>query len=340
MKIYIVSSGHFYEGFNSRLRGEGRWLVHLAEALVVQGHQVRIISTDRIRTYRDRGVLFSSIYEGGDPNCDLMVSMFPWEDVPRVKKNQWSATLNNYNPRKRVLALFFPTEIEVYGHLPVIHPWNYDQVRRGLGNFIPVITHEECELPGFDRNHLYWFSKRPNETPDYLLGVIAAAHDLVVDKNVEALFVDGAHIHQGEYKNYPAEKITAIKYLYGEMLNTGRVDSLANWAPYDHVRNIMSKTKMMIGIHNPGVAPSMVESAVSGAFPMLFENQAVLPPYDTINIPYIPMSSTETEVKEFILQVWNDRVLFESTVFACQDEVQDHKRSRATLIIQKFIEEL
>ncbi len=124
------------------------------------------------------------------------------------------------------------------------------------------------------------------------------------------------------------------------MLDTGRVDSLAYWAPYDHAQRLMSKSKMMVGGHHPVVAPSMAESAASGAFPMLFENQATLPPYNTIDLPHIPMSSNDREVKEFILQVWDDRDLFESTILACQESIQDHQRDRAELIIKKFIEEL
>ena len=339
MKIYIVTPGHFYQGFNSRVRGEGRWLVHMAGVLVSQGHQVYIISTDRIRTYQDRGVWFTSIYDDNDPDCDLMISMDAWEDVPHLSKTRWSPMLNAYNPKKRVQALFFPTADEVYDYIPVIHPWNYEQVRKGLGHFIPVITHETCKPPGFDRNCLYWFSKRPNENPDYLLGVISAARELIVDGGSEALFVDGIYIHQGQYRNWDSQKEAATKALYVEILGTGRVDSLGYWAPYNYVRDVMSKTKMMIGIHHPVVAPSMAESAVSGAFPVLFENQVSAPPYDTIDIPYIPMSASDGEVKEFILQAWNDKDLFESTIFACQNSVQDHQLDRATPIIQKFIEE-
>lgn len=340
MKIYIVTPGHFYEGFNSRVRGEGRWLVHMAGVLVNQGHEVCIVSTDQLRPYQDNGVWFSSIYNKNEPDCDLMISMDPWMDVPHLHKTEWGQMLEEYNPQKRVLALFFPTADEVYDYLPVIHPWNYQQVRDGKAHFLPTITHEVPKPPGFDRNRVYWYSKRPNEENTYLLGSILGAHAIIVGREAEGFFVDGAWIQQGEYRNCDPQKEAAIKSLYQQILDTGRVDSLGTWAPYDHARNMMIGSKLLLGIEHPVAAPSMAEAAATGSFPVLFQSQTTVPPYDVIDLPCIPMDADDSQIREFILKAWDDREFFESTVLACQAAVEDHRQSRAAVRIQKFIEEL
>lgn len=339
-KIYIVTPGHFYEGFNSRIRGEGRWLVHVAGVLSNQGHSVSILSTDLIRTYKDRGVTFSSIYNDPPPDCDIMFSMDAWNDVPHLHKTKWTPLLDRFRPQQRVQALFFPTTEEVYNYIPVIHPWKYQTVCQGLGYCLPVITHNKCLEPGFDRQGLHWFSKRADEEPQYILGAIRAMHELVVNKGAYAVFVDGRYIHQSAYRNYDADKEKQTKILFEQMLATKRTVSLGRWAPYDFVREWMVNCKLLVGIHHPIAAPSMAEIAVSGGFPVLFGNQAECPPYDQIEFPHIPLSASDEEVKDFILKAWTDRDFFESTVLACQEAVQDHRQDRAAEIINQFVEGL
>ena len=88
MKVYISCPGYFHEGlgFNSRIRGEGRWLVHIAGVLTQQGHDVTIFSNDPVPPYTDGGVKFSSIFNvaNHDPNCDLLIAMDAFPDLPHV----------------------------------------------------------------------------------------------------------------------------------------------------------------------------------------------------------------------------------------------------------------
>lgn len=340
MDIYIVTPGHFYEGFNSRVRGEGRWLVHMAGVLVNQGHNVRILSTDPVRSYVDKGVVFSSIYNSHKPDCDVMFSMDAWEDVPHLHKTKWSSMLNRFNPKRRVQALFFPTSSEVYDYIPVIHPWKYEQVRNGMGHCLPIITHEEVSAPGFDRHRIHWFSKHSDENPEYILGVMRALDTLVFEYGARPLFVDGVYIESQSYRNYDPQKEAETKRLFRQIVVGGPAQSLGNWAPYDFVRDWMASSKLMVGIHHPVAAPSMSEIAALGGFPVLFENQTSCAPYDTIDLPCIPLSANEDEVKSFILRAWQDESFFNDTVHLCQEAIEDHRQSRAAEIIRRFLEEL
>lgn len=343
MRIYISSPGQFYEGFNSKLRGEGRWLMHMAGVLARSGHEVAVFSNDPVRPYQDQGVTFSSIFnfQGHDLNCDVLVAMDSFSDLPGTHKTNITPLLDNFNPQRRVWAGFFPCgDDDVYNYIPTIHPWNYQQCRDGKATWLPIITHVELQAPGFERKRFHWYSKNAHEEPKYIAGVMMALHELASKQEVVGSFVDGVQIGSQKYqKEYPQNKEDLTKILFKEILVKGS-ESFSHWAPYDYVQSLMSQSKMLVGVHHPVAAPSMAEIVSYGGFPLQFKNQKDCPPYDQVDIPFIPEDASDEQVREFILEVWNNEELFTSTVLTCQEAIRGHGLDEAAVRINKFFEEL
>jgi hypothetical protein len=338
MKIFIASPGFYYEGFNSKLRGEGRWLVHMAGVLSSVGHDVTIFSNDMVRPYTDRGVKFDSVLNvRSDRECDIVVSMDAFMDVPHLGKSDRSPLIAQLKAPKRVQALFFPTAQEVYDYIPVIHPWNWDN----KGHFVPIITHSEVAPPAFDRTRFHWYSKHPDETPEYLVEVLKGLLGLITDHGATGgLFVDGAWIMSDTYRNLISDKQEKAKALFAQIMQTGGSESLGNWAPYDYVQESIQKSKLLVGIHHPIAAPSQAEALAAGTLPIIFENQKQCPPFDQIDFPFIPLDSSESEIVEFITRAWTDKDFFEKSVLSGQEAIVDHAQDRASRLIVNFFEEL
>ena len=337
MKIFIASPGFYYDGFNSKLRGEGRWLVHMAGVLSAAGHNVTIFSNDMVRPYTDRGVAFDSILNvRSDRECDIVVSMDAFLDVPHLGQTDRGPWIARLKAPKRVQALFFPTDDSVYDHIPVIHPWSW-----GKGHFVPIITHSSTAPPGFDRTRFHWYSKRPNEIPEYLVGMLKGLRDLVADRHASGgLFVDGAWIMSDDYRNCAPETEVEAKSLFTQIMQIGGSESLSNWAPYDYVQESIRMSKLLVGVHHPVAAPSMAEAVAAGALPIIFENQKQCPPFDKCDFPFIPLDSSEFEIVEFITRAWTDKDFFEKSVLLGQEAIVDHAQDRASRLIVNFFEEL
>ncbi len=347
MKIYISSPGQFYEGFNSRLRGEGRWLVHMAGILAQQGHQVAIFSNDPVKPYTSQGVLFSSIFnQFNDPNCDLLISMDSFPDLPDCfHKTNISPLLARFNPQHRVWAGFFPLGIDgpndvIYDIMPVIHPWNYETCRSGKATHIPIITHTSLTPPDFNKSRFHWFSKNAHEEPQYITGVMQALFKLVKHHGAVGSFVDGPVIGSQRYhKEFPENKEQLTKILFKEIIAAGS-ESFSQWMPYDYVQKLMSQSKLLVGVHHPVAAPSMAEIAAYGGFPIQFWNQKACPPFDHVDIPFIPENTSDEEVCDFILEMWTNEKLFTESVLTCQSAIADHALDKSAVIIKNFIEEV
>ncbi len=338
MKIFIASPGFYYDGFNSKLRGEGRWLVHMAGVLSNAGHDVTIFSNDMLRPYTDRGVSFESILNvRSDIECDIVVSMDAFMDVPHLGQTDRSPWIAQLKAPKRAQALFFPTAQEVYDYIPVIHPWNWED----KGHFVPIITHSEVGSPGFDRSRFHWYSKHPDETPEYLVGVLKGLLGLIRNHCAEGgLFVDGAWIMSDTYRNITPAKEDEAKYLFTQIMQTGGSESLGTWAPYNYVQESIQKSKLLVGLHHPLAAPSMAEAVAAGTLPIIFENQKQCPPFDQCDFPFIPLDASESEIVEFITRAWTDKDFFEKSVLSGQEAIVDHAQDRASRLIINFFEEL
>ncbi len=337
MRIFIASPGFYYDGFNSKLRGEGRWLVHMAGVLVAAGHDVTIFSNDMVRPYTDQGVDFDSILNvRSDIECDIVVSMDAFVDVPHLGQTEISPLIARLKAPKKVQALFFPTAQEVYDYIPVIHPWKW-----GKGHFVPIITHSAVTSPGFDRTRFHWYSKRPNETPEYLVGVLKGLLGLVTDHGATGgLFVDGVWISSDDYRNCTSETEEESKTIFTQIMQSGGSESLGTWAPYDYIQESILNSKLLVGIHHPVAAPSMAEALASGTFPVIFENQKSCPPFDKCDFPFIPLDSNESDIVEFITRAWLDKDFFEKSVLLGQEAIVDHAQDRASRLIINFFEEL
>ncbi len=348
MKIYISCPGHFFEGlgFNSRIRGEGRWLVHMAGVLTKLGHTVTIFSNDPVKPYTDRGVIFSSIFNlaDHDPVCDVLFAMDAFPDLPYVHKSGTiSPLLPKFEADKRVWAGYFPLggeQEEVYDIIPTIHPWNYAQCREGNGIFLPIIIYDELQPPGFDKTRFHWYSKNAHEEPQYILGVMQALHTLVTQHGAAGSFVDGVHIGSQPYrKEYPEFKEQHVKTLFRDIVGRGS-ESFSSWAPYDYVQALLKRSKLLVGVHHPVAAPSMAEIAAYGGVPIIFENQKQCAPYDQADIPFIPEGASDEEVSAFILKAWTDEDFFVDTVETCQAAITAHGYDEAYQRIEQFIGDL
>lgn len=345
MKIYISSPGQFYEGFDSRLRGEGRWLVHMAGILVEQGHSVAIFSNDPVKPYAQNGVVFTSIFNQlAEPDCDILFAMDSFPDLPEVfHKTNISPHLGRFNPRHRVWAGYFPIgekHESIYDMMPVIHPWKYQNCVPGKATHIPVVTHNTLVPPRFDNTRFHWFSKNAHEEPLYIAGVMQVLFKLVKEHGASGSFVDGSQIGSQKYrKEYPENKEELTKILFKEILASGS-ESFSNWMPYSHVQRLMSQSKLLVGVHHPVAAPSMAEIAAYGGFSIQFGGQKNCPPYDHVDIPFIPEGSSDEEVQDFILEMWNNEKLFTESVLVCQSAISLHSKEAASVIISNFIEEV
>ncbi len=345
MKIYISSPGQFYEGFNSRLRGEGRWLMHLAGILASQGHQVAIFSNDPVRPYTQQGVLFTSIFnQVDDPDCDLLISMDSFPDLPECfHKTNISPHLGKFNPQKRVWAGFFPisgvNEV-IYDLMPVIHPWAYETCQLGKATHIPIVTHVRVIPPSFHNTRFHWYSKNAHEEPQYIAGVMQGLYELVTHHGACGSFVDGVQIGSQRYqKDYPESKEQLTKILFKEIVVAGS-DSFSHWAPYNYVQQCMSQSKLLVGVHHPVAAPSMAEIAAYGGFPVQFKNQHDCPPYNRVDIPFIPEDASDEDVRDFIVEMWTNEDLFTQSVLTCQGAIEKHSLASARFIVEDFMENL
>lgn len=338
MRIYVVSPGVFNEGFNSALRGEGRWLLGISEVFASTGHEVVVFGESPLAEYFDRGVKFSSLSNFFPAECDLLISMTPYSDAPLLDKTKYSVILDQkFKPGKRILALFFPTSDAVYDSYPVIHPWDY----QGRGTFIPLITHKNLSPPSFIRNRFHWHSKKPNDMPQYLIPVLRGIRRLCLQHSAQGLFVDGAWILYGEYPpDFAKSKALEAQFIFKEIMRRPGNESLDRWAPYDYSLSSIQSSKLLIGTHSPISSPSMAEISVSGGFPILFENQKNVPPYDTVDIPFIPLKSSEKEIEDFIVRLWTDEDLFCKSVLTCQKALQRNSYFEASKAIGKFLEEI
>jgi hypothetical protein len=338
VRVFIPAPGQFYDGFNSKLRGEGRWLVNIAGALADAGHDVTIFSNDMLRPYTDRGVDFESILNvHSNIECDIVVSMEPFPDVPHLGKSDLSPRIAFLKSEKRVQALFFPTDDSVYDYIPVIHPWNWDN----KGYFVPIITHSEVSPPGFDRSRFHWYSKTPHETPEYLVGVLKGLRELITEHGCSGgLFIDGAWFMSDEYRNITTEKEEAAKILFTQIMQTEGSESLVGWAPFDYIQESIITSKLLVGLHHPVAAPSMAEALAAGSLPIIFENQKGYPPFDKCDFPFIPLGTSESEIVEFITKAWTDKDFFEKSVLSGQEAIADHAQDRASRLIVNFFEEL
>jgi len=310
----------------------------MAGVLSDAGHDVTIFSNDMVRPYTDREVVFDSILNVcSDRECDIVVSMDAFMDVPHLSKSARSPSIAQLKAPKRVQALFFPTAQEVYDYIPVIHPWNWED----KGHFVPIITHSEVASPAFDRTRFHWYSKRPDETPEYLVGVLKGLLGLVTDHGSSGgLFVDGAWIMSDTYRNLISEKQKEARTLFTQIMQTGDSESLGNWAPYDYIQESILNSKLLVGIHHPVAAPSMAEALASGTFPVIFGNQKKCPPFDKCDFPFIPLDSNESDIVEFITRAWSDKDFFEKSVLLGQEAIVDHAQDRASRLIINFFEEL
>jgi len=340
MRIYIASPGQFYEGFNSRIRGEGRWLIHLAGVLRTQGHDVTVFSNDPLGVYTDRGVTFTSVWNDAYPKeCDLMISMDAFSDLPQLHKTNVTPQVDTFKPTKRVWATVFPVEDThpVHDVLPVIYMYNFG---RQKGIPLPLLTHDKVVPPDFTKTKFHWYSKNANEEPQYILGAMRGIARLVENHGASGTFIDGPQLFQGDYrKNYPKEKEQETKQLFSSILSKGS-ESFANWVPYDYALSLLSKSKLLLGVHHPIMAPSILEVVVLGGFPVIFENQKNCPPYDHVDIPYVKENASDDEVADFIEMMWTDKDLFEASVLTCQEAIHAHSYPEVYKAVQKFIYDL
>lgn len=343
MKIYISSPGQFYAGFNSKLRGEGRWLIHLAYILTQQNHQVIIFSNDPVHPYQQNGIFFDSIHNPlSNPDCDLLIAMEAFLDLPEVHKTPISTLLERFQPKKRIWASFFPIgnyDSPIYDIMPVIHPWNYDQCRNGRAICIPIVTHTQTRPPDFTKTHFHWYSKNAHETPQYLAGVMQGLFELVTKYGASGSFIDGWQISNQSYRDYPQNKEDLTKILFNEIINRGSI-SFSHWVPYDYAQYLLAKSKLLVGIHHPIAAPSMAEIAAYGGFPVIWENQHKCPPYDLVDIPIVSDSASDEEIRDFLVEIWTNEKLYTETVLVCQEAIRPHSLAQASKIVADFIDSL
>jgi len=150
-------------------------------------------------------------------------------------------------------------------------------------------------------------------------------------------FVDGVHLSDKRYqKNYPHDKEQLTKTLFKEIIEAGS-ESFPCWATYNYVQQLMSQTKLLVGVHHPVAAPSMAEIAAHGGFPVQFENQHRCPPYNHVGIPFIPEGASDEEIRDFIVEMWTNEDLFVRSVLDCQAAIEQHSSDQAFRIVEDFM---
>jgi hypothetical protein len=162
-------------------------------------------------------------------------------------------------------------------------------------------------------------------------------YELVTKHGACGSFVDGTHLESKRYqKNYPRDKEQLSKTLFEEIIAAGS-ESFPCWAPYNYVQQLMSQSKLLVGVHHPVAAPSMAEIVAHGGFPVQFENQHTCPPYNHVDIPFIPEGSSDEEIRDFIVEMWTNEDLFVRSVLTCQSAIETHSSASVSVIVENFI---
>lgn len=297
MKVAAACPGDFHMGFDSLVRGEGRWWLLVLRALHrIAGHDVYIIGQHNHQYFdEESGIQFLNLK---DPNVfgefDIVFSMDAWANTG-VDENWITPHLNVIKTKQKVYAPFFNNDqANKQCTIPVVYPYYYDR-----GTCIPIcpgtMSDLKSEKNNFGFKNVVWFSKNSHENPEYLLASFTNAVNYVMDKEGALVVVDG---HVLVDKDYPNKM--QIIYLLNQA-NTPQkrnVILLNEWLKYSQMRKILKSSAFITGIHHPVANPMSLDIVFDGGIVVQFENQRFCAPYNNLIEPFDYISFKKTSIED------------------------------------------
>jgi hypothetical protein len=301
MRIAAACPGDFHEGFDSLVRGEGRWwLLVLRAVKKYLGHDVFIIGQHNKEYYdEESGIYFLNLKNmKNHGEFDVVFSMDAWPDTG-VDTNWISPDLNAIKTKQRVFAPFFNNDqANKHCTIPTVYPYYYDE-----GTCLPICPGSQIDLTqsenNFGKKNVVWFSKNSHENPEYLLSSFTNAIEYVETMKGALVVVDGGVLVEREYP----DKQHIIKLLD----NYSKVLLLKQWIPYSQMRRLLKVSAFITGIHHPVANPMSLDIVFDGGLTIQFENQRYCAPYNKLeSVKYISQDKTESE---------DIRALYETVIY-------------------------
>jgi len=299
IKLGFVGPGDFSNGWDSLVRGEGRWLMSIIKSLKDDpNYDTTLIVQDHgdLYNYNDSflGTKFRSIKSvlNGELNFDILFSMDVYEDeIADFHKSNMSKWVSKIKTKQRVWAPFFSSKQHLESKYPVVYPYFYKEADLKKLFTLPIALGTIKDLSSkkinnFNKKNAVWFSKNSHENPEFLFESLQNCLDHLNKIDGFLVMVDGKWLHTKEYKD--KEKVVSLLDK-----NKTRVCLLDKWIPYSKMKSILDKSQFICGIHHPIVNPMQLDIVFSGGIPIIFNNQKELPPFNDTQLPYIDGKNTE-----------------------------------------------
>jgi hypothetical protein len=291
VKIGIVGPGDFSNGWNSLVRGEGRWLMSILKSIKGDPeYDTTLISQDHGEryNYNDEGLgtKIRSIKAvlNAEMSFDILFSMDAFEeDYSGFHKTNMSHWISKIKTKQRIWTPFFSSMEHYNSKYPVVYPYYYKETDDKKLFTIPIALGTCSELnkaPNFNKKNAVWFSKNSHENPIYLYKSLKYSLEYINELGGNLVVVDGKWLMSHEYQDH-----TLVKNLITTYSNN--IKLLDQWLPYDKMKYVLDRCKFICGIHHPIVNPMQLDIVFSGGIPIIFSNQASLPPFNDTHILFI-----------------------------------------------------
>lgn len=317
MRIAFSSPGDFNYGYDSLVRGEGKYCQAIARVLAKNPNNEVCILGQGNKTYKDEkyNTYYLNIYNPPETEFDIFFSIGdPFFDIG-IEPNWMTEHVSKIKTKKRVFMSFFGSDSHKNCNIPVVYPYYYKEVDNKHTFCLPICLNSQNELNknNYDKNNGVWTTKNSHENPEYLYQSFKHCSEYINNKNGKFIIIDFLCLVDREYKNSDKVKkiISDNKSIYWWQ---------KEWLPYSKMEYIMSKSKFITGIHHPIVGPSQLQIVFNGGVPIIFENQKNLPPYDKVNIPYIRFESYQQDLDEIYSKL-DDVHYYTDWLDACKDAI-------------------
>lgn len=364
MKIYIEGGGHqgIFHGYDTSFRGEGRWLLTIAQILVKLGHDTTFI-IDSDEKLNESGIKYRPLNYiiDNEPDCDILFSLrgfnsiepeydihnlpVHWKEKSKneyIKLVEWHRKLRsemdkiNYN--KSVWASFWPTGETRHNHekITIIYPWEYSEFQSD-NNFLPFVFGNVFSDYNFNKKTMHMYTKEIYHDAEYLLAILNGMVNIIKNDDISGTSVSFINFKnklnncRGEDE---AEIIKSIDTI------SRHIKILDAYLPYNEITKILSNCKLLIGTNHPILNPSVGEVLLHGGFPIIFENQFKNTIHESINFPFIQLNSTNEEISDFISDAWNNKNLYTKSIDVFRQSLHKHLHDKACGIIGNFINNL
>ncbi len=336
-KIGISSPGDFHLGWNSLIRGEGRYVLTLAKALAKSPYNEIAILGQGNKVYHDSSinVYFLNIFNNIETEFDLFFSMGDAPTESGLETNWMVEHIDKIKAKRKIFMSFFDSDDHKKSNIPVVYPYYYSRVDNEKTFCLPICLGSENDLNenNFNQHNIVWTTKNSHENPEYLYLSLFYAIEYVKKHDSKIVMIDGHKLLDNDYKDSDR-----VKELINE--NKTYIWWQKEWLPYNKMDYAMSKSKIITGIHHPIVGPSQLQIVFKGGVPLIFQNQKELPPYDKIMIPHVIFGKEEDSIQR-CYNYLEDEERFNNWLTTCKNEIKDKYTEEVFLKeFDKFLEKI